>query len=54
MSKNIEDKESKPNWTLSFGFYPGILLGIRTYEEDEQTAYVLYLPFIDIALEVYH
>jgi len=53
MSNNTEDKESKPNWALSFGFYPGILLGMRTYEEETQTAYVFYLPFIDIAFEVF-
>tara|TARA_R100000541_G_scaffold51465_1_gene58925 strand:+ start:113 stop:262 length:150 start_codon:yes stop_codon:yes gene_type:complete len=46
------DKE-KWNWSLSFGFYPGILFGIRTYEEERfKITYVLYLPFIDIALEI--
>jgi len=53
MSKNTEAKGDKPNWTLSFGFYPGILFGMRTYEEPEQTAYVFYLPFIDVAYEVF-
>jgi len=40
------------NWNLSLGFYPGLLLGFRTYEEDDRTVYVLYLPIIDLALEV--
>lgn len=53
MPNNTEDKESKPNWSLSIGFYPGILFGMRTYEEDTQTAYVFYLPFVDLAIEVY-
>jgi hypothetical protein len=53
MSKNTEDKGVKNNWSLSFGFYPGILFGIRTYEEEKQTAYVFYLPFIDVAYEVF-
>jgi len=53
MSKNTEDKGAKPNWSLSFGFYPGILFGMRTYEEQTQTAYVFYLPFIDVAYEVF-
>ncbi len=53
MSKSTEDKGVKPNWSLSFGFYPGILFGMRTYEEPSQTAYVFYLPFIDVAYEVY-
>ena len=46
MSKNTEDKDVKKNWTLSFGFYPGILFGIRTYEEPTQTAYVFLLAFL--------
>jgi hypothetical protein len=45
------DKE-KWNWSLSFGFYPGILFGIRSYEEEDFLTYVLYVPFIDIALEI--
>ena len=53
MSKSTKDKGAKPNWALSFGFYPGILFGMRTYEEETQTAYVFYLPFIDVAYEVY-
>ena len=48
------DKQETKNWTLSVGFYPGILIGMRTYEEDEQDSYVLYLPFVDIALEVFN
>ena len=54
MSKNIKDKGIKDNWSLSVGFYPGILLGGRTYEEEKQVTHVLYLPFIDIALEIYN
>jgi hypothetical protein len=53
MSKSTEDKGAKPNWSLSFGFYPGILFGMRTYEEPTQTAYVFYLPFVDVAYEVF-
>ncbi len=46
-------KKEKKNWTLSVGFYPGILIGLRTYEEKKHNCYVLYLPFVDIALEIY-
>tara|TARA_R100001369_G_C3187780_1_gene142998 strand:- start:20 stop:169 length:150 start_codon:yes stop_codon:yes gene_type:complete len=46
------DKE-KRNWSLSAGFYPGVLIGIRTYEEEDQVVHVLYFPFMDIALEIY-
>ena len=53
MSSVTEGKGGKPTWSLSFGFYPGILFGMRTYEEDKQTAYVFYLPFIDVAYGVF-
>jgi hypothetical protein len=39
-------------WSLTIGLYPGLLFGFRTYEEEEYNTYVLYLPFVDIALEV--
>ena len=45
------DKE-KWNWSLSIGFYPGVLFGTRAYEEDHSVTYVFYIPFIDIALEI--
>jgi len=42
------------NWEITIGFYPGILIGIRTYEEKLFNEHVLYLPFcIDIALKIY-
>ena len=43
-------KKSKPIWELSFGFYPGILVGFRSYEEHNKTNHVLYLPFVDACL----
>ena len=46
------DKKTK-NWTLSVGFYPGLLFGLRTYDEPEHSSYVFYIPFVDVALEVY-
>ena len=51
MSKNIEDKEDK-GWTVQLGFYPGVVFGFREYRQEENTIYVLYLPFVDIALIV--
>ena len=47
------DKKEERNWSISIGFYPGVVLGLRTYEEDKQTTHVLYFPFVDIALEIY-
>ena len=46
-------EQPKKSWTLSVGFYPGILLGMRSYDEEEQTTHVFYIPFIDLALEIY-
>ena len=42
------------SWSLSLGFYPGILLGMRSYHEDKQATHVIYIPFIDLALEIYN
>ena len=39
-------------WELSLGFYPGMLIGFRTYEQEDRNNHVLYLPFIDICLTV--
>tara|TARA_B100000767_G_scaffold49346_1_gene44341 strand:- start:2310 stop:2513 length:204 start_codon:yes stop_codon:yes gene_type:complete len=49
MSKNIKDKVGK-GWELSVGFYPGILLGIRSYLNTDYNEHVVYLPFVDICL----
>ena len=39
---------------FSIGFYPGILLGFRTYKEELRTNHVLYIPFVDFCFTVYH
>ena len=51
MSKNIEDKVDKKNWSMALGLYPGILFGVRTYEGPTHTQTVFYLPFVDLAIE---
>jgi hypothetical protein len=38
-------------WRISIGLYPGILIGIRSYEQEDVILHVLYLPFVDIAFE---
>ncbi len=48
-----QSKIEKKNWSLSVGFYPGILFGSRAYEEPDHLTYVLYVPFIDVALTIY-
>ena len=38
------------DWEFSVGFYPGILLGFRTYVEVNKKNHVIYIPFIDFCL----
>jgi len=42
------------NWTLTIGLYPGILIGFRSYNEEDYSIHVLYLPFVDIALTLFN
>ena len=42
------------NWELSLGLYPGILIGFRTYNEENHTVHALYLPFVDIAFTIFN
>ena len=37
-------------WELTIGFYPGIIVGFRTYQQNDRNNHVLYLPFVDICL----
>jgi hypothetical protein len=46
------EKQNTRGWSLSIGLYPGILLGFRTYEQEEYNTHVFYIPFIDIAFEL--
>jgi len=46
-------KRQKPTYTIEIGIYPGILFGIRTYDEPEQISFVAYIPFIDFCLTFY-
>jgi len=40
-------------WELSLGLYPGVLIGVRSYVEDNLTEHVLYLPFLELCLTIY-
>lgn len=44
--------EKEKWWEMSIGVYPGIVLGFRSYEYEESWVHVLYLPFVDFALEL--
>ena len=41
------------NWEFSMGFYPGILLGFRSYIERNKQNHVMYLPFVDFCLTIF-
>ena len=41
-------------WELSFGTYPGILLGFRSYWEENKVNHVLYIPFADVCLTIFN
>ena len=43
----------KVDWELSFGAFPGLLLGMRTYQEETMNNHVLYLGFVDVCLTIY-
>ena len=49
----MDNEDKKIAWSIEVGFYPGMLIGVRTYPEPEQTTHVLYLPFVDLALTVF-
>ena len=38
----MKENENESDWALEIGFYPGVLLGIRTYEELEQTTRTIF------------
>ncbi len=50
-TSNSNAPEGK-SWELAIGLYPGVLFGIRTYQEPTYDTHVLYLPFINILLTI--
>ena len=48
----MKENENESAWIIEFGFYPGILLGFRSYVEEDFSIHVLYIPFFDISLKV--
>ena len=41
------------DWEFSMGFYPGVLIGMRTYRERNRNNHVVYLPFVDFCLTTF-
>ncbi len=48
----MEETKKQRGWSLSIGFYPGVLLGIRSYKEEPYTTHVLYIPLVDLAFVI--
>ena len=46
------EEQNERYWSITIGFYPGLLFGFRTYQEETFSTHVFYLPFIDFALEI--
>ena len=44
--------EENKGWAISIGFYPGVLIGARSYHAEDMTSHVFYLPFIDVAFQI--
>ena len=42
------------NWEFSIGFYPGLLLGFRSYTERNKNNHVMYLQFVDFCLTIFN
>jgi len=49
----MKDDENKSAWLLELGLYPGILIGMRSYAEEDCTIHVIYFPFFDISLTIF-
>ena len=40
-------------WELSLGFYPGFVIGMRSYDNPTTWEHVLYVPFVELCLTVF-
>ena len=53
MSKQEEQEEIMYKITsITLGFYPGVLFGVRSYIEPNRKIHVLYLPFVSLAWNI--
>ncbi len=50
---HMKENENETAWVIEVGFYPGVLLGFRSYVEEEFSIHVFYIPFLDISLKVF-
>jgi hypothetical protein len=52
MTTKKDNNKQSTWWEFTIGFYPGILIGVRTYNYGDSDLHVFYLPFVDFALEI--
>lgn len=41
------------NVDVNIGFYPGVLIGLRTYNDYDAYTHAIYLPFFSIHIVVF-
>ena len=46
-------KKNKLKWEFSAGFYPGLLMGMRSYKYTKKNDHVIYLPLVDFCFTIY-
>ena len=52
-TENNENEEKQTLWSIELGFYPGILMGFRTYQSEDTNTHVIYFPFfLSVAIYV--
>jgi hypothetical protein len=51
--QNQKQEDKQKMWSIEIGFYPGVLIGARSYNMEDHKVHVLYLPFIDVAFYTY-
>ena len=35
------------NWEITVGFYPGVVIGARSYTHTDSNQHVIYLPIVE-------
>ena len=41
-------------WEVSIGMYPGLVLGVRSYKQQDRVDHVFYLPLFDLCITVFN
>ena len=41
-------------WEVSIGMYPGLVLGVRSYKQQDRVDHVFYLPLFDLCITIFY